>query len=186
MTEYVSRQSRSQISLAGPARAGNRLPVPAVLFIWLCVIFLVLSWLMAALGVQAQLPGRTEPVVARSLLSAEGIRWMLTHTIDNFITFAPVGTVLVVMLGIGVAEHSGLLKVVLERLVLAAPRVLLTWVDVLAGILSNLAMDAGYVVSIPLAARPLVSAGRPPLAGSVGGYAGVSAGRSAQWGLGRV
>src|SRR5690625_6940817 len=66
---------------------------------------------MAALGVQAQLPGRTEPVVARSLRSAEGIRWMLTHTIDNFITFAPVGTVLVVMLGIGVAEHSGLFKV---------------------------------------------------------------------------
>lgn len=186
MTEYVSRQSRWQIFLAGLERAGNRLPVPAVLFIWLCVILLVLSWLMAALGVQAQLPGRTEPVVARSLLSAEGIRWMLTHTIDNFITFAPVGTVLVVMLGIGVAEHSGLFKVVLERLVLAAPRMLLTWVVVLAGILSNLAMDAGYVVLIPLAAMLFASAGRPPLAGIVAAFAGVSAGYSANVVLGPV
>src|SRR5690625_2188457 len=110
MTEYVSRQSRWQIFLAGLERAGNRLPVRAVLFIWLCVVFLVLSRLMAALGVQAQLPGRTEPVVARSLLSAEAMRWMLTLTIDNFSSFAPVGTVRGVMVRSGRAAGAAHLR----------------------------------------------------------------------------
>ncbi|MDQ2077953.1 AbgT family transporter [Marinimicrobium sp. ABcell2] len=186
MTETSNNISRWQHFLSGLERAGNRLPVPAVLFIWLCLFLVVLSWLFTLMGTQAYLPGRDEPVVARSLLSPEGLRWMLTNTVDNFIGFAPVGSVLVVMLGMGVAEHSGLLKVLLERLVLAAPRVLLTWVVVLAGILSNLAMDAGYVVLIPLAAMLFAVAGRPALAGVAAAFAGVSAGYSANLLLGPV
>jgi aminobenzoyl-glutamate transport protein len=186
MTEHSHNHSSWQRFLGGIERAGNRLPIPAVLFIWLCLFLMVLSWLFAASGVQAQLPGRAESVIARSLLSPEGLRWILTHTVDNFVAFAPVGSVLVVMLGMGVAEHSGLLKVLLERLVLAAPRVLLTWVVVLAGILSNLALDAGYVVLIPLAAMLFAAAGRPALAGIAAGFAGVSAGYSANLLLGPV
>lgn len=170
--------------LAGIARWGNRLPTPALLFFWLCVAIMVVSALAAALGAETRVPGQTQQVVARSLLSAEGVRWILTHTVENFVNFAPVGTVLVAMLGLGIAEHSGLLRVLLERLVRGAPRVLMTWAVVLGGIVSNLAMDAGYVVLIPLAGVLFSVAGRPPLAGIAAAFAGVSAGYSANLLLG--
>ncbi|MGD8174537.1 AbgT family transporter [Marinimicrobium sp. ARAG 43.8] len=184
-TEHRAMESGKGF-LGWVARSGNRLPVPALLFLWLCLFLMGLSALVAAFGVSVVLPGQAEPVSVRSLLSAEGIRWILTHTVDNFVTFAPVGTVLVAMLGLGVAEHSGLLKVLLQGLVRRTPRWLLTWVVVLAGILSNLAMDAGYVVLIPLAALMFAVAGRPPLAGIAAAFAGVSAGYSANLFLGPV
>jgi len=167
-------------------RAGNRLPTPALLFLGLCLLLVLVSALAQWLGWRASLPGREEDIVARSLLSGEGLRWILTHTVDNFVTFAPVGAVLVAMLGFGVAEHSGLLRVLLERLVRRAPRPLLTWVVVFAGIVSNLAMDVGYVLLIPLAALLFVIAGRPPLAGIAAAFAGVSAGYSANLLIGPV
>ena len=147
-------------------RQGNRLPPPALLFMWLCLGLILLSALSALLGLEAGLPnegGDERRIVARSLLSGEGIRWILTHTVENFVSFAPVGSVLVAILGLGIAEQSGLLRLLLERLVAITPRLLLSWVVVFAGILSNLAMDAGYVVLIPLA-------------GIAAAFAGVSAG----------
>lgn len=177
-------------STAGPlaaiARWGNRLPAPAMLFFWLCLLLVAVSAVVASFEVTAQLPGQETTVAVRSLLSAEGLRWALTHTVDNFVSFAPVGTVLVAMLGLGVAEHSGLLQVLLERLVRRTPQVLLSWIVVFAGILSNLAMDAGYVVLIPLAGLMFAAAGRPPLAGVAAAFAGVSAGYSANLLLGPV
>ncbi|WP_347332366.1 AbgT family transporter [Marinimicrobium locisalis] len=177
-------QTRNLSLLERIARWGNRLPTPALLFFWLCVVMMVVSALAAALGAETQVPGQEHQVLVRSLLSAEGLRWILTHTVENFVSFAPVGTVLVAMLGLGVAEHSGLLRVLLERLVRGAPRVLMTWVVVFAGIVSNLAMDAGYVVLIPLAGVLFSVAGRPPLAGIAAAFAGVSAGYSANLLLG--
>ncbi len=167
-------------------RAGNRLPAPALLFLWLCLALVLLSAVFAALEFSASVPGSDREVAARSLLSAEGVRWILTHTVDNFVSFAPVGAVLVAMLGLGIAEHSGLLRVVLEQLVRRAPRPLLTWVVVLAGIVSNLAMDVGYVLLIPLAGLLFAAAGRPPLAGIAAAFAGVSAGYSANLLIGPV
>lgn len=168
------------------ARWGNRLPAPALLFFWLCVAMMVVSALAAMLGAETRVPGQAQQVVVRSLLSAEGLRWILTHTVENFVSFAPVGAALVAMLGLGIAEHSGLLRVLLERLVRGVPRLLMTWVVVFAGILSNLAMDAGYVVLIPLAGVLFSVAGRPPLAGIAAAFAGVSAGYSANLLLGPV
>lgn len=170
-------------------RQGNRLPPPALLFVWLCLGLILLSALSAFLGLEASLPvegGGDRKIVARSLLSGEGIRWILTHTVENFVSFAPVGSVLVAVLGLGIAEHSGLLRLLLERLVAVTPRLLLSWVVVFAGILSNLAMDAGYVVLIPLAGLLFAAAGRPPLAGIAAAFAGVSAGYSANLLLGPV
>jgi len=171
-------------------RQGNRLPAPALLFMWLCLGLILLSALSAALGLEASLPGdegsAEQKIVARSLLSGEGIRWMLTHTVENFVSFAPVGSVLVAILGLGIAEQSGLLRLLLERLVAVTPRLLLSWVVVFAGIVSNLAMDAGYVVLIPLAGLLFAAAGRPPLAGIAAAFAGVSAGYSANLLLGPV
>lgn len=171
-------------------RQGNRLPPPALLFMWLCLALILLSALSAALGLEASLPseqgGAERRIAARSLLSGEGIRWILTHTVENFVGFAPVGSVLVAILGLGIAEQSGLLRLLLERLVAVTPRLLLSWVVVFAGIMSNLALDAGYVVLIPLAGLLFAAAGRPPLAGIAAAFAGVSAGYSANLLLGPV
>lgn len=173
-------------ALAAIARWGNRLPAPALLFLWLSLALVLISAVVAAFDVSTRLPGQDERIAVRSLLSAEGVRWALTHTVDNFVSFAPVGTVLVAMMGLGVAEHSGLLRVLLERLVRRTPRGLLSWVVVFAGTLSNLAMDAGYVVLIPLAGLMYAAAGRPPLAGIAAAFAGVSAGYSANLLIGPV
>lgn len=186
MNESVESSGRGMRWLSGLERLGNRLPSPALLFLWLCLALMLISTLCAGLGLQARLPGQDETIAARSLLSGEGLRWILTHTVDNFTGFAPVGPVLVAMLGLGVAEHSGLLRVLLERLVMRTPRALLTWMVVFAGILSNIALDAGYVVLIPLAGMLFAAAGRPPLAGIAAAFAGVSAGYSANLLLGPV
>ncbi len=174
-----------QRALGAIERAGNRLPAPAWLFVWLCALMLVLSALGEWLGLRATLPNG-DGVAARSLLGVDGLQWLLTHTVSNFTGFAPVGTVLVAMLGIGIAEHSGLLKAVLTRVVMAAPPRLLTFMVVLAAMLSHVAADAGYVVLIPLAGLLFAAAGRPPLAGIVAAFAGVSGGYSANLVIGPV
>ena len=155
---------------------GNRLPHPAALFIALCIIVPLLSWLCAALGVSAIHPISGELVSAVNLISVDGLHRVLAETVSNFIGFAPVGIVLVAMLGFGVAEESGLLPSVLRALILRLPPALLSFAVVLAGVLSSLAADVGYVVLIPLAGALFLAAGRHPLAGIAAAFAGVSGG----------
>ncbi len=159
--------------------AGNRLPHPALLFAWMAILVLILSAVCALFGVSATHPVSGERIDTVNLLSGEGIRRILAGTVTNFTGFAPLGTVLVAMLGIGIAERSGLLDVLLKRLVMAAPTSLLTFFVVLAGVLSSIAVDSGYVVLIPLAALVFIAAGRHPVAGIAAAFAGVSAGFSA-------
>lgn len=159
--------------------AGNRLPHPAMLFVWMALAILVISAVAAWTGLSATHPASGERVTAINLLSGAGLRRILEGTVSNFTGFAPVGVVLVAMLGIGVAEHSGLISALLRRLVLSAPRSLLTFFVALAGILSSLAADSGYVVLIPLAGMVFLSAGRHPVAGIATAFAAVSAGFSA-------
>ena len=159
--------------------AGNRLPHPAMLFVWMALAILVISAVAAWAGLAAIHPASGERVTAVNLLSGAGLRRILEGTVSNFTGFAPVGVVLVAMLGIGVAEHSGLIGALLRRLVLSAPRTLLTFFVALAGILSSLAADSGYVVLIPLAGMVFLSAGRHPVAGIATAFAAVSAGFSA-------
>ncbi|MEE4360581.1 MAG: AbgT family transporter [Pseudomonadales bacterium] len=158
---------------------GNRLPHPALLFAWLCVLVLAVSAIAGLVGLSAVHPVTGERITAVNLVSGEGLRRILAGTVTNFTGFAPLGTVLVAMLGIGVAERSGLLGAVLRRVVLAAPDRLLPFFVVLAGVLSSLAADSGYVVLIPLAALVFQAAGRNPVAGIAAAFAGVSAGFSA-------
>jgi aminobenzoyl-glutamate transport protein len=167
-------------------RAGNRLPPPTVLFIWLCLLVLLVSWLAAALDVSAIHPISGEQLNSLNLLSREGLHLILTKTVSNFTQFAPVGSVLVAIMGIGVAEHSGLIAAVLKATVLKAPRQFLSFIVVLTGVLSSLAMDTGYVVLIPLAALVFITAGRHPLAGIAAAFAGVSGGFSANIIIGPV
>ena len=165
-------------------RAGNRLPHPTMLFVYLCALVLLMSAVSAALGVSAQHPKSGDIITAMNLLSSDGISRVLTHAVSNFTQFAPVGTVLVAMLGLGVAERSGLIGVLLAKAVARARGAGLTFVVVFAGVMSSLAADAGYVVLIPLAALLFHAAGRHPLAGIAAAFAGVSGGYSANLLLG--
>jgi aminobenzoyl-glutamate transport protein len=158
---------------------GNRLPHPTLLFIYLCGFILALSWLCAWLGVGALHPVNGNAVSAVNLLNTEGLQRILANAVTNFTQFAPVGTVLVAIMGIGVAEHSGLLSAVLRATVIKAPAKLLTFTIVLAGVLSSLAADTGYVVLIPLAAMIFAAVGRSPVVGIAAAFAGVSGGYSA-------
>jgi aminobenzoyl-glutamate transport protein len=160
-------------------RAGNKLPNPTMLFVFMCGLVLLLSTLTAALGFSAAHPITGEKLQALNLISVQGLHRILGETVSNFVTFAPVGTVLVAIMGIGIAEHSGLLGSLLRATVLKAPPRMLTFAVVLAGVLSSLAADAGYVVLVPLAALIFQSAGRHPLAGIAAAFAGVSGGYSA-------
>lgn len=166
-------------SLTFVESVGNRLPQPAALFMWAGALVLLLSWLLSQLGVSAQHPVTQELLQPVNLLSVHGLQRILSQSVTNFTSFAPVGVVLVAMLGLGVAEQSGLLGSVLRQLVAWAPDRLLTYVVVLAGVLSSLAADAGYVVLIPLAGSLFQAAGRSPAVGIAAAFAGVSGGFSA-------
>lgn len=167
-------------------RVGNKLPHPATIFFIFAIMVVVISHFAALSGIEVtfkainkehQLVDKT--VKAVSLLTPDGIRWMFKSIVKNFTGFAPLGMVLVAMFGVGVAEETGLLTVLLRKLVLSAPKSIITAVIVFAGVMSNIAADAGYVVLVPLGALIFLSFGRHPLAGLAAGFAGVSGGFSA-------
>ncbi len=168
---------------------GNLLPHPVSLFALFALGVVLLSAITAALGLKVEdpRPGNAgEMFVVKSLLTGEGIRWMSESLVTNFTGFVPLGTVLVSLLGVGVAERSGLLTTVVRALVLGAPKNLVTLVIVFAGVISNTASEMGYVVLIPLAMAIYHSLGRHPLAGMAAAFAGVSGGYSANLLIGTV
>ena len=162
---------------------GNKLPHPVVIFVILALIIIVISEITARAGINASYfdPRTNEDVTtyAVSLMNKEGIAYIFNNATSNFTGFAPLGTVLVAMLGVGVAEWTGLIGDTLKKLIRSVPTRLLTAVVVLAGIISNIASDAGYVVVIPLGAIVFAGAGRHPIAGLAAAFAGVSGGFSA-------
>ncbi len=184
MADYA--QGRLNQFLDRLETAGNRLPHPTTLFIILCGVVLLLSAVCGETTLHAVHPvdGRIIPAV--NLLDTAGIQRILTEMVDNFTGFAPLGVVLVAMLGIGVMEHSGLIAALLRRLVGGASSRMLTATVVFAGVLSSIAADAGYVVLVPLAGMLFANAGRNPLAGIAAAFAGVSGGFSANLLLGPV
>ena len=167
-------------------RVGNALPHPATLFALFALAALVLSAIGSALGWEVVHPGTGEIVRPVNLLSHNGIHRILLEMVDNFTGFAPLGIVMVAMLGIGIAEQSGLISAVIRMLVLNSHKHLLTFIIVLAGILSNVASDVGYVLLIPLAGVVFLAVGRNPIAGMAAAFAGVSGGFSANLILGTI
>ena len=178
--------SRLDRMLAAIERGGNALPHPATLFALLALIVIVASWLASQADLSVQHPTTGDTVRAVNLLSVEGLHRILANLVTNFTGFAPLGTVLVAMIGIGVAEHSGLIAASLRKLVLAAPRRLLTPIVVFAGVMSNMASEIGYVLLIPLAGLIFISAGRHPIVGMAAAFAGVSGGYSANLLIGTI
>ncbi len=191
-------------------RAGNKVPHPAILFLALCGIVIVLSQVLywadvsvtsevaepPAVEVQQrddaqtsgpsyELPGdrvegedyevETETFSVKGLLTGDGIRFMFTSLVSNFLGFTALGVILVAMIGVGIAEHSGLIGALIRKLVAISSPGSLTYIIVFVGILSSVAADAGYLVLIPLAATAFLSVGRNPLAGIAAGFAAVSA-----------
>lgn len=186
MTNTVEARANEMTGiLAWIERSGNKLPDPVFIFLWCILAIIVASVAAAMTGVSALHPtlldeaGNPAIVQAESLLSAANIQRLLVEMPATFTGFHPLGYVLVVMLGAGVAERSGLFAAAMSGAVSNAPRFLLTPAVALVGMLGNLATDAAYVVLIPLAGAIFAAAGRHPIAGIAAAFAGVSGGFSA-------
>ncbi|MBL4858799.1 MAG: AbgT family transporter [Erythrobacter sp.] len=167
-------------------RSGNKLPDPVFLFFWLIAILVVVSIVASLTGLSAAHPtevdadtGAATIITAQSLLSAENIARLWVEMPQTFTHFHPLGYVLVVMLGAGVAERAGLFGTAMRAGVRNAPVYLLTPIVAFVGMMGNLAADAAYVVLIPLAGIIFHAAGRHPVAGIAAAFAGVSGGFSA-------
>lgn len=167
-------------------RGGNALPHPATLFLLMALTTLIISLIGHLLGWEVLHPATGELIKTKNLLSAEGLHFILEKTVKSFTDFAPLGIVLVAMLGIGIAESSGLIAVAIRLLVLKAPKRLLTFVLVFAGIMSNMASDIGYVLLVPMAGVIFIAVGRHPIVGMAAAFAGVSGGFSANLFLGTI
>jgi aminobenzoyl-glutamate transport protein len=208
----LQKRGGVQRLLDGIERIGNKVPHPAIIFAGLCLFVILLSAVLAAVGVSVTYEVAEPPVVdgvteqyeggsqvpdlqlppedyaaqdlviheetteIESLLSIDGLRFLFTSLVSNFSGFSVVAVILVAMLGVGVAEESGLMGALIRKLVRIAPPWAITFIIVFVGMLSSIASDAGYLILIPLAAAAFLSVGRHPLAGLAAAYAGVSAG----------
>lgn len=173
---------------------GNLLPHPVTLFALFALGVVLLSGVAGYFEWHVEDPrlegarGREADGIIRavSLMSGDGFRWMVESLVSNFVGFLPLGTVLVALLGVGVAEKSGLLSAAIRMVVLGAPKTLVTAALVFAGVVSNTASEMGYVVIVPLGAAIFYSLGRHPFAGLAAAFAGVSGGYSANLLIGTV
>lgn len=154
------------------SRIGNKLPDVNIIFLMLTVLVIVASVPLSGTHTFTDLP----EVTVHNMLSFDGIRWILANLTTNFINFPPLGIVLVIVIGTGVAEKSGLLGTLIKKAGLSIPDKILIPSIIFIGVLSSIASDAGYVVLIPLAAALFAGTGRNPLVGIAAAFAGVSAG----------
>lgn len=188
----VSKKKRVQQFLNVVEKVGNKLPHPVIMFFMFTVGVYVLSFLLSKLGMEVtyksvkggDVVDVTTGVV--NLISVEGIRNLFMMVIPNFVNHPAIGAILIAMLGVGVSEKSGLINAMIKKIVLGVPKSLVTPVVVFAGIMSNMAADAGYVVLIPLGAIIFMGFKRHPLAGMAAAFAGVSGGFSANLLIGTV
>lgn len=164
-------------------RVGNMVPHPAVIFVVLIGLVVLLSHVLAMAGASVTFEAinpetdaiEEQVVAAQSLLTADGLRFMYEGVVANFMSFTATGVIIVAMLGVGVAEASGLITAMIRKLVQVAPAKLMTYILVFIGIVSSIAADAGYLVLIPLGAAAFLALGRHPLAGLAASFAGVAA-----------
>ena len=179
MTEIQRRKPLISGVLDRIERWGNKLPHPFNLFVLFSLAVLVLSWITHIAGLSATHPLTGKPILVVNLLDRQGIQNIVTKAVSNFTAFAPLGTVLVAMIGVGVAERSGLFSAALKGFVRSMPPWLITASLVFAGVSASLAVDAGYVILVPLGAVLFAQVGRHPIAGLAAAFAGVSGGFSA-------
>ena len=181
MSDQAPATNQNGGFLGAVERIGNKLPDPAVLFIALLFIVWVLSWLLSYVSFGYIDPRTQAPIEVANQLTGSALTAFMTGFVTNFVTFGPIGTVLVAMLGIGVAEHSGFITTGIRALLNVTAKWLLTPMVILVGIMSHSAVDAGYVLVIPIGGVIFYAAGRHPLAGIAAAFAGVSGGFSANF-----
>lgn len=157
-----------------------RMPHPATMFLLLTAAVVMLSWIFDIYGLSVINPQTGEVIRVQSLLSAEGVRWLLRHVVTNFTGFAPLGMVMVAMFGVGVAEHSGFIGACIRQSLRKHPsKQVVILLVILLGIVSNIVGDAGYIILIPIAATLFQSVKLHPVAGIVTAYVSVACGFSA-------
>jgi aminobenzoyl-glutamate transport protein len=162
-------------------KAGNKLPHPFWIFVWICIFIVVFSGVAALMGVNAIDPSTGETIVAENLVSGRGLRLFLEEMVTNFAHFAPFGLVLVMLMGVSVAEKSGLLPSVLRSLTYSVPKKIFFPVIFIIGACGNIGSDAGVVIVPPIAALIFAQMGYNPIAGLIAGYAGATAGFTANF-----
>lgn len=160
-------------------RVGNKLPHPFILFLYIIVILVAASAILAGMGVQVVNPTTQETVYVRNLLSRDGLVWLLENMIGNFSGFAPLGMVLAMQMAIGLAESVGLLSTVMRRAILGVPLWALSGTVMFLGINGSIASEASIIVVPALAATAFQAVGKHPLAGLIAGYAATNAGFTA-------
>ncbi|MES2696501.1 MAG: AbgT family transporter [Verrucomicrobiota bacterium] len=185
-TPAATESSRTRRFLGGVERVGNALPHPATMFALLAAVVVVMSAVFSAAGVEVVHPTNGQTIRAVNLLSVAGLQRMVLECGRNFVLFPPLGASLLCLLGLGVAEHSGMIRAALRLMVAATARRWITPMTVLVGVLSNSASEVGYVLVIPLAAALFHALGRHPLLGLAAAFAGVSGGYSANLLIGSV
>lgn len=176
MAQNTLERSRLDGVLSVIERAGNRIPHPFVLFAWLLLIIAVVTTLLDLGGVSARVPGEDQPVPVHGLLTSSGLTWFLTSFVENLMLFPPLGNVVVMLLAIGVAERTGLLKAAVTALFSRAPAWLLPYVAAFVAAQGHVMSDPSMIVIPPLAALVFLAAGRHPLAGMLGAFACTTAG----------
>lgn len=175
----VETKPRTGGFLGWVERIGNKIPHPFILFLGLIVIVWIASAICSSLGTSVTNPVDGKEVYVKNLLSGDGIVWMLQNAVKNFVSFAPLGLVLTMTLGIGFAEHIGLISTFMKKTMLGASPKLVTFIIMIIGIVGNIASDAAIVIVPTISAAIFASMGRHPLAGIAIGYASTTAGFSA-------
>ncbi|GAA1844732.1 AbgT family transporter [Brevibacterium marinum] len=160
-------------------RIGNLLPHPFWLFWIMAGLLGVISWVLSAAGVSVTLPESDEVVEVKNLLSTDGLKYAIESALDNFASFPPLAVVLVVLLGVSVAEKSGVLEALIRLTIIRLPKRWVTFAIAFSGMIAHIMGDAAYLVMIPLGAMSFKAAGRSPVLGVMVAYASVSAGFNA-------
>ncbi|MFI7349702.1 AbgT family transporter [Streptomyces sp. NPDC049936] len=173
-------------AMSGIERVGNRLPHPVLLFLGLFVVVGAVSTALAAAGSTVRIPGENETVAVKGVFTGDGVVWLLENFIPNFTGFPSLGTVLLMMAAVGVAERTGLLETVVRASISRAPRALLPYLVAFVSAQAHLMSDVAILVIPPLAALVFKNAGRNPVAGLIGGFACVCAGYAAGFTIGAL
>ena len=177
-TETKRKESTNESAgfLGWIEKIGNKLPDPFWLFVILSGVVAVSSWLASRAGLSAVDPSSGEEIHVENLLTGENLSRMVSDAVENFITFPPLGVILAVMLGVAIAEKTGLLSALVRRMVVRVSPKMLTFMVALAGVTGSVASDAIYVIIIPLGAMAFYAVGRSPIVGAMVAFAASSAG----------
>lgn len=179
MKEQTAKKGLFMRFMDAVERAGNKLPDPFSLFCIITAIVVVIAAIAALCGVSATHPVTGDPVVARTLFSREGVAWLFSSFVGNFSGFSPLGIVLVMMMGVGLAEQCGLVGAVIKKSIMKVPLWAISLITMFLAINGSVTADAACLLMPPLVAAAYKSLGKNPLVGLIAAYAGTTAGGSA-------